>query len=900
MRSFVVSIFATPPRGTSSTSMIGLAAIDVNALHQVIVSEYASENCWMLLEHWTSWVTSEAAGGTRVEEVATPPPPSVAAVLIPSGKAHTYDRMRRDIVAFFKMEEDDGACVGRASMATSVAMTPELFSMPRSMFDEVSGREKLSRATGSTVGVGNHESGAYCGAFAALLAFLEEKLQVGWLVQPNALVLRDVSSTWMTMDVIPEESLETLNVFRGTGRGSVRGRTPRRSARDFLSLFEFLSPHIITKPGKQLLKQNLKQPLLDVGTITRRQDAVAELMEVRGQLIEVQTALLEVSRTIGGVGALCKTVFETQGGGRYGMHGMDGMDGMDGVAGVDEQDGPTSGAATAAVNGTNNKVLSLTSSLIQLHEFCEGMNMLEVVTSSFTTKAIVLVHALFEKSRQSRMAVAEALAGLFEKHVVDSFTHTDTKKSPFMSKSQQIFALKSSQETRLLDIHRARYASGTEKVKELAARLRSSYPAACGGLSIKYASSRGFFFCLNTGGVPLPPESGLRCLTGRHQGIQQVTCEELNALNMRINMASNECLRITRDVLLQRLSRLLRDHLGPLVAMQDALAELDVLSGLAAFAMAQESESRLYVRPLITRHGPSLVVQEGRHPMLEHQLLGTGPDAVDGSDGVEGLYVSNDTMLADDSSTCILTGVNMAGKSVYLKQNALLVILAQIGSFVPASFMSVTPFGGISVIKGTDSTEQMHQVARTLRAIRVRKASSTPTSTVATSPGPSPPAHLVLIDEVCDIASGVSTLALSWALIEELLVSNTKAIVATHVTALGRLCDLYPNCRPLMIDAARKIRNGTVCDGGYGISVARRLGFPKSTVDAASSISASILAQVSRNVDIREYVQLPRERAVLKAASRVACLRELQERGVLDEAGVREGLDKVMKELGGY
>ena len=477
-------------------------------------------------------------------------------------------------------------------------------------------------------------------------------------------------------------------------------------------------------------------------------------------------------------------------------------------------------------------------------------------------------------------------------------------------------------------------------MKELAARLRVSFPAECGGLSVKYSTSRGFYFCINTGGARIPAESGLKSLTvgggasgstsatAGASGTQQVTCEELNALNMRIETASNECLRITRDVLLARLSLLLHDHLGPLDAMRDAIAELDLLSGLASFAMYEESECRTYVRPLITRSGPALVVQDGRHPMLERQLQqgagGRGGGREGGREGPspddDGPFVANDTMLAEESNACILTGGNMTGKSCYLKHNALLVILAQIGAHVPASFMSVTPFGGVSVIKETNSARQMRQVARMLESIRSRRSLGLP--------GASPrPSHLVLIDEVGDVASDVSTLALSWALVEELLVSNTKAIIATHVTVwihlprptdsipldhsltyarppcliqgLGRLCDLYPNCQALMVDAARKIRPGSVCDAGYGIDVARQLGFPASTVDTASRISGRILAQVTRNVNIEEHVQLPRERAVLKAASRMACLRELRERGMLDEAGWRDGEHRVRDALDG-
>ena len=828
-------IEAESPGSKASSSVVGMAALDLNALHQVIIGEHASESCWMLLEHVMSMFEEGTASAGAVE---------VAAVLIPGGRQRQDQRLQRDIVAFFGMEEEED---GDEVAATSRPPTPELYALGRSMFSQVAGRDLLRRAgTGIVV---DAQGSVKFGALHAIRVFMEEKMG-GWHEQ-SSLAVRDVfSSATTAMDMIPDETLEALNVFRCGGHRHSRGRIG--SGDEFLSLFEFLSPHVITRLGKGALRQNLKQPLRDVDMIHRRQDAIEEIMNDQSQLVEVQTALREVARTMGGVDVLCRAV---------------------------HSGGP---AERGGNRGGSGQIPALTSSLIQLHEFCEGVRLLQVALSPFRSARLVAIQAMFEKSQQSRAAVSEALLGLFERHVVESFAREDAKKSPFMSKSQQIFALKASPSTRLLEIHRARFSAGTEKVKEMASRLRASYPAECGSLSVKYAAGRGFFFCVSTGGAELPVESGLKCLGGRGgrggRGISsslQVTCEELNALNARIDAASNDCLEITQDVLLHHLSELLQHHLGPLVSMQDAIADLDMISGLSWFILVQESESRPYVRPLVTRHGPALVIQEGRHPTLERQLQERGAT-----------FVPNDTMLAEDCSACILTGANALGKSVYLKQSALCVILAQIGAWVPAAFMSVTPFQGISLIKETNSSRQMRQVREVVRTINRPRASGAPGS---------PRGHLVLVDEVCDVASTVSRLALSWALVEELLVTNTMAIVATHVNFLSKLSDLYPNVIALMVDADRKIRNGTVSEGGYGIALARRMGFPRETIDTATRISASILERVSRNVQVQEYPSLLRERAVLKAYSRIQCLEELKGRGIggdlaLIVAGIRAEL----------
>jgi len=455
---YVLSInlvdYASAP---ASTAVIGIAAIDLESLHQVIVGQYASDSCWMLLEHLMLYMTSDEGASSL---------PSVAAVLLPSGQTQASQRMQRDVMAFFSMadreaddgrerEHDDGI-----NLATSSPPTPELFALSRSMFNEASGREKLLRAacrpttaagvatvptTTMTVDDGSGNAGAIAGAFNALTVFLEEKMQLGggWLAQPNSLVVKDVSSTSMTMDLIPDESLVVLNVFRRSSRNMLNAK----GEGDFLSLYDFLSPYFITKPGAHLLRANLKQPLLDVEAIRRRQDAVAELIEDQTQLIEVQMALRDVSRTMIGVDVLCRVV-------RDHAYGGDGSE-----AGAAASVASVACVASAAT--TSTKILSLTSSLIQLHEFCQGLNLLEVATASFKSKPLAAVRSMLDKSRGARTAVGAALSGLFESHVLDSFTGTDTKKSPFMGKSQQIFALKATQDTRLLDIHRSRWVLTT-------------------------------------------------------------------------------------------------------------------------------------------------------------------------------------------------------------------------------------------------------------------------------------------------------------------------------------------------------------------------------------------------------------------------------------------------------
>ena len=103
-------IAAESPGSKASSSVIGMAALDLNALHQVVIGERASESCWMLLEHVMSMFEEGPAAAGAVE---------VAAVLIPGGRQRHDQRLQRDIVAFFGMEEDEKNEDGGDVAATS-------------------------------------------------------------------------------------------------------------------------------------------------------------------------------------------------------------------------------------------------------------------------------------------------------------------------------------------------------------------------------------------------------------------------------------------------------------------------------------------------------------------------------------------------------------------------------------------------------------------------------------------------------------------------------------------------------------------------------------------------------------------------------------------------------------
>ena len=250
-----------------------------------------------------------------------------------------------------------------------------------------------------------------------------------------------------------------------------------------------------------------------------------------------------------------------------------------------------------------------------------------------------------------------------------------------------------------------------------------------------------------------------------------------------------------------------------------AIALLDVYSSLAYVA-----EKNHYVKPSINEKG-IINIKEGRHPVVEKML--------DTSD----MFISNDTYL-DNKKHCIsiITGPNMAGKSTYMRQTALIVLMAQIGSFVPATKADMcvvdrifTRVGASDDLGSGQSTfmVEMNEVANILR-------NATPDS-------------LLILDEIGRGTSTYDGLAIAWAVTEHISnrkILGAKTLFATHYHELTELEGKMDNVNNYCIAVKengddivflRKIVKGGA-DKSYGIQVAKLAGVPDMVIDRAKEI----------------------------------------------------------------
>lgn len=302
-------------------------------------------------------------------------------------------------------------------------------------------------------------------------------------------------------------------------------------------------------------------------------------------------------------------------------------------------------------------------------------------------------------------------------------------------------------------------------------------------------------------------------------GAERFTTPELKELEGKILSAESGL----KELELTLFSRLLRDLLGHAPAMQEsagAVGELDALGSLAAVA-----RRRGYVRPAMNP-GLRLVVRDGRHPVLEAAMK-------------RGEFVPNDLDAdPDQRQLLLLTGPNMAGKSTYLRQLALIVIMAQMGSFVPATEASLglvdrifTRIGARDELRRGESTfmVEMRETARLLEGLTARS--------------------LLLLDEVGRGTSTFDGLAIAWAIAEHLHDSaHAKVLFATHFHELTDLARERPRVKNLSMAVRewggevlflRRVVEGAA-NRSYGIEVARLAGLPEAVVRRAREILSNL------------------------------------------------------------
>lgn len=297
-------------------------------------------------------------------------------------------------------------------------------------------------------------------------------------------------------------------------------------------------------------------------------------------------------------------------------------------------------------------------------------------------------------------------------------------------------------------------------------------------------------------------------------GAERYVTDELKAVEEKILTSSERSLRLEEE-LFGKIRETLADNIGGLKKLAGAIATLDCYVSFATVA-----KENGYCRPEIADRGGQLCITEGRHPVVEALS--------------KERFVPNDTRLDDETHTMVITGPNMAGKSTYMRQTALIVLMAHIGSFVPAKSAQIPVTDQIFTRVGASDNLIFDQSTFMVEMTEVASILLNATKD-----------SLLILDEVGRGTSTFDGLSIAWSVLEYLSQNiRAKTLFATHyheLTELEGKIEGVKNYKVTVRETAagivflRKIVRGGA-NKSFGIEVARLAGIPSAVTDRARQI----------------------------------------------------------------
>jgi DNA mismatch repair protein MutS len=338
-------------------------------------------------------------------------------------------------------------------------------------------------------------------------------------------------------------------------------------------------------------------------------------------------------------------------------------------------------------------------------------------------------------------------------------------------------------------------------------------------LKVGYNRVFGYYIEVSNANLDLVPERYIRKQTLTNG--ERFFTPELKEYESLILNAQERMIEIETD-LFDRVCQQVATASEQILMTANAIAYIDVFCSLADTAV-----KNAYVRPELT-DDDVLEIRGGRHPVVE-KSLGAG------------MFVPNDSFLSNqDTQLIILTGPNMAGKSTYLKQVALIVLMAQIGSFVPADSAHI---GIVDRIFTRIGAQEDLASGQSTFMVEMIEAANILNNATAKS--------LVILDEVGRGTSTYDGLSIAWAVAEFIHnspVLRSKTLFATHYHELVELAGLLPRVKNFNVSVTeekgkviflRKVVQGGA-DKSYGIHVAQLAGLPMSVVHRAQEVLAGL------------------------------------------------------------
>ena len=290
---------------------------------------------------------------------------------------------------------------------------------------------------------------------------------------------------------------------------------------------------------------------------------------------------------------------------------------------------------------------------------------------------------------------------------------------------------------------------------------------------------------------------------------------ELKEMEYKILNSTEEALKL-ESVLYNQIKDTMKDYISPILASGDAVALLDCLLALATVAAKNN-----YCKPVINNKVSGIKIINGRHPVVE-AMMNTSE------------FVPNDCLFDDTTSTMLITGPNMAGKSTYMRQVAIITLMAHMGSFVPATSAEISIVDRIFTRVGATDELAFGQSTFMVEMNEVANILSNATNK-----------SLIVLDEVGRGTSTYDGMSIAWAILE--YISNNikaKTLFSTHyheLTSLEGILEGVKNYKVMVKEYSggvmflHKIGRGSA-NRSFGIEVAKLAGLPQELLDRANQI----------------------------------------------------------------
>lgn len=384
-----------------------------------------------------------------------------------------------------------------------------------------------------------------------------------------------------------------------------------------------------------------------------------------------------------------------------------------------------------------------------------------------------------------------------------------------------------------LDDLRSIKNSGKEYIAGI--QQKESLRTGINSLKIGFNSVFGYFLEVTNSHKSKVPADWIRKQTLTNA--ERYITEELKEYEQKV-LGAEEKIQALEERIFAQLIRFAKDYVHTIQQNAALIARVDCLLSLAEIAAKNN-----YVRPEIN-DSHIIEIKEGRHPVIEQQL------------DVSEKYVANDVYLdSEEQQILIITGPNMSGKSALLRQTALIVIMAQVGSFVPATVAKIglvdkvfTRVGASDNLSAGESTfmVEMNETASIMNNLSSRS--------------------LILLDEIGRGTSTYDGISIAWSLAEYLHnnpSARPRTLFATHYHELNELAEKYNRVKNFHV-AIKEAGNKVIflrklVEGGtehsFGIHVAKMAGMPRQIIDRANEMLGELESQRQKNGDIKQTVK---------------------------------------------